>query len=277
MTDGKGNNAIDMAWHEAAEVATFTDLASAALPAISTACGLVSLRLRGALLLICSKVDVLALNRVISLGVSEPATSSLIDDIVARYRDAGARRMFVSVAPGARPASLPELLLERGFRHYNNWVTLGRDAGSPPGSHTDLRIAQIGAEHATAFGALAARCFDWPDAVAAWVALSVGRRGWRHYMAFDSDLPVASGSITMFGDTAWFGFGATDPAFRGRGAQSALLARRIADASILGCRRLTLETAEPRADRPVPSLHNVTRSGFRETYRRPNYLLDLTA
>ena len=38
----------------------------------------------------------------------------------------------------------------------------------------------------------------------------------------------------LAGDTAWLGLGATLPAFEGRGAQSALIARRVRDAARLG-------------------------------------------
>jgi ribosomal protein S18 acetylase RimI-like enzyme len=54
--------------------------------------------------------------------------------------------------------------------------------------------------------------------------------------------------------------------------QSALIARRIDDARAMGCRHLSVETAEDNPDKPAPSFHNVTRLGFRIAYYRDNYL-----
>lgn len=71
---------------------------------------------------------------------------------------------------------------------------------------------------------------------------------------------------------AWLDFAATLPEYRGRGAQSALVVRRIRDASELGCRRLVVETAEEAPGKPANSLHNMLSFGFRTAYVRPNYV-----
>ena len=51
-----------------------------------------------------------------------------------------------------------------------------------------------------------------------------------------------------------------------------MIARRIDDARALGCRCLSVETAEDKPGQPAPSFHNVTRLGFRIAYYRDNYL-----
>ena len=74
------------------------------------------------------------------------------------------------------------------------------------------------------------------------------------------------------GDRAWLDFAATLPEYRGRGAQAALLARRIVDAAQLGCRWLVVETAEETPQRGAPSFRNMLRFGFRQAYVRPNFI-----
>jgi len=64
----------------------------------------------------------------------------------------------------------------------------------------------------------------------------------------------------------------TLPAFRRRGGQGAIMARRIRDAVQLGCRWVITETGEDLPDRPNPSYHNMLRAGFSLAYQRPNYL-----
>ena len=188
----------------------------------------------------------------------------------------GSPRFFVQVPPGAdgaaRDAHTRRRLTALGLAHYNNWVKLTRTTGEAPACVTDLRIERIGAGHAPGFAAIAARGFGWPDAIRPWLAALVGRPAWRHYLAFDGDHPVATGALFVRGGTGWLSFAATDPAHRGRGAQSALVTRRIADARALGCEQLIVETAEETRERRATSLHNLKRLGFELAYLRPNYL-----
>ena len=61
-------------------------------------------------------------------------------------------------------------------------------------------------------------------------------------------------------------FGATLPANRGRGMQTALLARRIHEAAVLGCRWVHTETAAHTRAAHNPSLSNMLRTGFDNPY-----------
>jgi hypothetical protein len=114
--------------------------------------------------------------------------------------------------------------------------------------------------------------FGFPELANAWVASLVGKPGWHHYMAFDGDEPAAAAALFVHEGIGWCGFAATDTRFRKRGAQSALIARRINDACELGCQWLTTETAEDTPEKPNPSYHNMCRMGFETAYLRPNYI-----
>ena len=65
---------------------------------------------------------------------------------------------------------------------------------------------------------------------------------------------------------------ATLPSHRRRGAQGALVARRIRDGLALGYRLFAAEAAEDGPEAPDPSYHNVLRAGFRLAYLRRSYL-----
>jgi GNAT superfamily N-acetyltransferase len=78
--------------------------------------------------------------------------------------------------------------------------------------------------------------------------------------------------VYVDGDVAWIGAGATRPAFRRRGGQSALLAARVARALELGARTLVTETGARVDDRRHTSYDNILRTGFREQYLRDNWL-----
>ena len=76
------------------------------------------------------------------------------------------------------------------------------------------------------------------------------------------------------GDGAWFGLSATLPAHRNIGAQTALLSRRMRDASALGCDWVSAETHPTSAD-TNPSLRNMARAGMDVLYLRPWYRFDV--
>ena len=221
---------------------------------------------------IAAHVDVLAFNRVIGLGLGETATPEQIDTIIAAYKDAGVPRFFIQLAPHASPATIPDWLTERGFVHYNNWIRLVRGVEKLPVAPSDVRVEEIGSDQGATFAQLIVTAFEWPTVAESMIAATVGRPNWHFYLAFVGDQPIATAGMYIHNQTAWIDFASTLAEFRGHGAQTALIARRITDAAKRGCRWLTVETAEDRPDKPSISNRNIRRCGFTQTYVRPNYL-----
>jgi GNAT superfamily N-acetyltransferase len=219
-----------------------------------------------------SKIDILAFNRMIGFGAGDTPKQKSITELIRNYQEHGVRRFFVQLSPLASETEVGQLLESHGFRYHNNWVKLFRRIDPIPVAETVLEIREISTENGLRFGEIVARAFDWPASVVSLVADTVGRQGWSHYMAFDGDLPVATGGMFISGVYVWIDFASTLPEYRGKGAQSALLARRIEDAAKLGCKWLVVETAEELPDKPAPSYRNMIRSGFETAYLRKNYL-----
>jgi GNAT superfamily N-acetyltransferase len=92
-----------------------------------------------------------------------------------------------------------------------------------------------------------------------------------HYVARDGGRVVGTGAMFVHGDGAWLGWGGTLRSHRGRGIQSAMVARRIEDARARKCTWLTVETAEDLPERPNPSYRNMERAGFRVLCLRPSH------
>jgi GNAT superfamily N-acetyltransferase len=258
--------------HERMEMEYWRDWYEAATPEIAERFGHSIDVAEGAAIAIIARVDILMFNRVLGLGIEKPVSESQLDGIVARYKAAGVPRFFVPVSPAAEPPEVRDWLLERGLTLYNRWAKLERSVDPVPEEATDARIEEIGPDHAQEYGAILRQCFDLPEGLEEWLARLVHRPGWRHYMAFDGAEPIGTASIFFKGEWATLGFAATLPEARGRGVQSALIARRIRDAKGAGVHWLSVETAEERADRPAPSYRNVTRLGFRLGYYRDNYI-----
>ena len=260
---------------ERAEIEALVDLYRAADSEVTHAAGLSVRQTAGATLIAVNRFDVLALNRLVGLGLHSTPSDADLADMLAAFETAGAPRYFVQLAPGDESARLGSRLEQLGLRHYNNWVRLYRgldDLPGPPDVAGPLEVRRIDSTDAHAFGTLVATAFQYPPAIAPLTQLAVGRPRWYHYLAFDGDIPVGSAAMFVAGDAAWFGFAATDAAHRKRGAQQALIRRRLEDAVRAGCHWISVETAEDTVARDAPSYRNLRRLGFAVAYLRPNYL-----
>lgn len=262
----------DTAVLEATEAIAARALVEALSPADARLLGVTSRPVAGGVAVRASRVDVLTLNRAVGFGIRTPFTASDLDGLIEWYQDAGVSRFFLQPAPTHFSDHLRRWLSDRGVAHYNNWVKLWRSTEEVPRVVTDLRVERVGTGRAHDFATMVVRGLGMPDATRPWLAATVGRGAWRHYLAFDEDTPVATATLLVEGETGWLGFAVTDASHRGRGAQSALVARRIADAQALGVKRLVVETAEETAERHTPSFHNLRRLGFHLAYLRPNFL-----
>jgi hypothetical protein len=261
---------------ELAEVQAMADVYRAASPEVAALSGLSVTEVGDATLIAVNRIDVLALNRLMGLALRRSPSDRELAEALRTIEGAGSPRCFVPVAPTGEAEGLPARLERLGLRHYNNWMRLRRDLDDrtsfPASPSGGLDLRQIGAADAQAFGRLVATAFDYPPAIAPLVRQTIGRPRWHHYLAFEGDTPIAAAAMFIAGDAAWFGFAATDAAHRKRGAQQALIIRRMKDAADAGCRWVSVETAEDTVTKDAPSFRNLRRLGFEVAYRRPNYL-----
>lgn len=257
---------------ERLEQAALAELHAAAPPALRSELDYTVERLDGALLSIVGRDPAIVLNRVAGLGVEESATRDQVRRIRACYDAAGVGRHFVQVHPEARPAALRDWLSEAGYRRHRSWMKFVRGREAPPAPSSGLDVREIGPEHADAFGRIVAEGFDLSPAGGRLFAGLVSRPGWHLYMSFDGDTPAGTGALFVDGDLGWVDWGATTRSQRQRGSQSAIMARRIADALDLGCDLLFTCTGEWVEGDPQHSYRNIQRAGFREGYLRENYV-----
>ena len=256
---------------EHAEAAAFADLYAAAGPLAAELRS--GFAWRGETLVTwIAAIDVLKFSRVIGVGLETPVTGEELVAIAAQYDAAAVPRSFVQLAPDARPAEAARILTAAGWTRHNNWARLARATAHPPAHVSRLRIEAVGAERAQIFGSICGTAFKLPELIARWAARLVGQPGWTHYLAYEGMEPVGTAALRIDGDIAWFGYAATLAAARGRGAQSALIARRLSDAARLGCTHAVVETAEDLPDAPSTSLRNLRRQGFEQAYLRANYV-----
>lgn len=234
--------------------------------------GLEAKQIDGTLVSVATHDPSIMLNRAIGLGLQSPATATTIGAIAEYYVAAGIDRYFLHRHPEAKPDELERLLTDQGLRSHRRWMKFTRGTDAPPRAQTSLEVREIGTEHAEAFGRIAAAAFDLTPAAAPLFGGLIGRTGFHLYMAFDGAQPAATGLLYLDGTEAWLDWGATDPAYRGRGAQRAVLACRIDDAITAGCTRLMSCTGEEVPGDPQHSYHNIEWAGFRPDYLRENWI-----
>jgi len=258
---------------EAIERQACRDIVASAPAAWADRAGLRHERLGSADLFLLAAVPIGHFNRLVGLGVETPASEAMLDSALARFAAADIGEFFIHLSPGAQPAALPGWLAARGLvPHRRAWAKLWRDDSPPPTNPTTLRIAEVGPDRAADFALAACEGLGLPPALRPWRAALVGRPGWRTYVAYDGSVPAASGALYCRDGVGWLGVGATIPAWRRKGAQGALISRRVADAIAAGCRDIVADTTEPAPGEPSPAYANMLRNGFRVAYSRPNYV-----
>ena len=211
-------------------------------------------------------------NRAVGLGLNEPATEDTIARICEAYREHDVERFYLRVHPEARPDGIEQLLETGGLKPDRGWMKFERGPDPAPDADSRLEVREIGEEHLDAFGRIATSAYGLTPAAALTIRGLIERPGFHLYMTFEGDTPLGTGAVLIDGACAWFELAATDPAFRQRGSQRALLARRIEDAVDAGCTRLLTCTGEPVPGDPQHSYHNIEWAGFEPQFVRQNWV-----
>jgi hypothetical protein len=221
-----------------------------------------------------SRADVLTINRVIGLGHGQPVTAATLDQLINWYATAGTHRFVIQWSPEAQPTTTVDLLVARDFKAVSYWSSLWRplSLALPEAAESDVIVKEIGLAEATVFEEVVAQPLGVPAALGPGVRSTIGKPGWRFYLAYADGAPIAGAASYSEGGGAWLGIAGTREEFRNRGAQTALLTRRIRDAALDGCRWVSAHTQRPTSDRPNPSYRNMIRLGFTSLYDRPNYV-----
>lgn len=194
--------------------------------------------------------------------------AGLDEESIARWIELfighGVRKFFVWLSPGPDMATVRAWLEAAGLSRvpYVRYPTLVRDGDAAASFRTDLAIREMSAAEIAAVHTPPGEAWAWPE-----YTRSAGKDGFFHYMAFDGDRPVAIASLAVFDGLAYLLSASTREADRGRGAQQALIAARLARAAKLGCAIQFSETLNILEH----SLRNLQRAGFREIYEKEVY------
>ena len=261
---------------EANEVTAWRAMYHSPAPEIAARLGLGYAEQGGALLIWNRAAPALLLNRILALGVFEPATDQLIDDLLARAR-AERSRCMIQAAPGARPADLAARLQARGLKPEPAWLMHYRGLHDtlppivpPPG----YRIEQVALAGAAAWGDALLAAWGFPAAAAAGaLALVLGLIQHPDATCFAaieqaSGGVVGGGVLFVTGEVGGLYTDGVREEHRRHGIQEALIAVRLAEARRRGCVLACSQTLEAHT-----SQHNMALAGFEVAYTRQNYVM----
>ncbi|MFZ5853746.1 MAG: hypothetical protein ACOYXS_04460 [Chloroflexota bacterium] len=260
-------------WLEMSEALAYRDSFTAAAERPTNPTGAFCSEIGGAAAFALTVIDVGFFNRVVGLGTARPATEDDVESASRFFLDLGRTQSVVHVAPGAQPDQLVGWLNARGYVAGARWVKVWHDLQEIETPNPALRIEPIDASQAQAWGDVFLSAFEMPELVRPTGTAAIGRAGWIHYLGFEREAPVCTAAMRLEGDVAWLGYGGTLDEFRGRGWQTAMLLRRLADARDRGCRLAVTETGEETEKNPVNhSYRNMLRTGFELAYARQNWV-----
>ncbi len=212
-------------------------------------------------------LDYWEFNRTIGLRDHGPAE---IDSVLGWYRERRVEGRF-DIAPMLCSDQVRLTLAERGFYQSGfHTVLYGEPEPGWPAPGDGVEVQEVGASYMSLFADLYMLYLDDPR-----IAPDLLRRaranvearhplpGWRLYVASVEGAPAAFGALFVSGGVGSLAGAATAPRFRGRGCQSALIRRRIADAAAEGCDLIAAQ-ASPGSS----SQRNMERAGLRVAYTK---------
>ena len=202
-------------------------------------------------------------NRIHWFAVDSPLSTAEVRETLAIVRARASRRMYIMMCPRAWTTEVDRELKADGATPWPDVVypVLTRPAApAQPDRPCPFTTRIVTAQEAPPILAQGA---SWYSICGIGRAQCLLDRGIGElHAAFDGEKPVAFTFLMMDGEFGYLGSAGTDPARRGQGAQSALIAARITRAAELGARWCLSET-----NTAVPiSLRNLKRCGFEEVF-----------
>ncbi|MFD2614850.1 GNAT family N-acetyltransferase [Paenibacillus gansuensis] len=196
-----------------------------------------------------------------------PSDLDRMDDILSYYREVNSH-VAVDLIPSLTSEEMMRALHRLGFSQIGfhtamYGVPLGDSDGFPAG--VTVRVAEAGDD--AIFASLFHRSLELPADIAE-NAESFSRLllhpDWKLYIGYAEEEAAAFAMLRIsLEGVACFGMAGTLPAYRGRGLQTALLRKRMEDASRSGCRLVAAQT-----EYGTTSFRNLQKAGLRVAYTK---------
>lgn len=212
------------------------------------------------------------LTQTFGLGLFEAALPALLSDIEAFFELRGAAVMH-EVSPLAGVETFA-LLADRGYRpiELSTVLVQGLDGAGDAPLPRGLHVRTIEPKDRSVWVQTAVAGWSDDPAIAAIIRsmaeVTSANDAMTHFIVERDGAPIATGSLGVYAGVALLAGASTIPSARGIGAQTVLLAARLAEARRRGCEIAMMVTAPGST-----SQRNAERRGFRVAYTRTKWRL----
>lgn len=205
--------------------------------------------------LVCRKSPAAIFNRVFGMTKQD---EEHIPAILAFYREHSALPLFdlnpYAVLPFYEQPDVSLVLAQHGlYQGAFHQLLYGVPSTDVPPTPLHITITEVTHEDAAAFGNI----YEQVGGNGIAIRVLIGQPQFRCYLASVGGVAAALAVLHVANGAGSMANARTVPAFRGRGCQTALLYRRIADAAIMGCDLLVSQCSPG-----TPSQRNQLRAGF---------------
>ncbi|MBY3483389.1 GNAT family N-acetyltransferase [Rhizobium laguerreae] len=260
----------------AIEAEAWMDMLNAAPPSVRKQLGIETFRSDNACFLACRELLAVPFNRGFAIGPQWAANDKEMAEGL-RWLDRNASKTWViQVDEEGFKASSAALSRMGIIQKDSGWIkffskTVPRVVPNEP----RIEIAD-GGHKATNFANVIKAGYGFPTATFEWFKALANRDRWTCYIAYIDEEPCSAGAAFVGSAGAWFGIDATLATARGKGLQSALIARRLRDVSDKGAVIAMAETGRPATvDSPLgTSFRNYQRAGFGVQHYSANFARD---
>jgi len=263
---------------EAAEGRAWFDLYGAAPAGWAAEVGLAVEEREGTVVLRWAATGRRYFTRAIGLGMTAPATESLLDAILHGFEEAGIDMFLLQSLPHCLPAQYEAWLVERGLEPFDaqdRLVRDGRPLERPERGFAigrDLTVEQVTVETRDEWAEFLQTVYRLE--AGPWLPRVIGRAGWHQYVAREEGAIVAARG--MFLDptgAAWLGMDGPVPGLWTDDYEpdAALCAAMVADALAWGARSFLTDIEARSDDLDTPPHTYFAELGFRRPYVRTHW------
>lgn len=215
-------------------------------------------------------------NRVMGLGLTQPATEKELDEILAFFQAENIKRLELHHIPYTQPPQLKDWLAARGLRILSGWDRIYR-SNEPLADKTEMpkgmRVEKITRATMEEWATFLITMYNLQPTKPLLLSL-MERRGWQHYALRENERIVAARSMYIHPDgMAWWGIEAPVPGFMTRdfSLDHHLCREIIKDGLRFGVKYFVADIEKSNAEMKHDGYRNFGAMGFKRAYLRSNY------
>jgi GNAT superfamily N-acetyltransferase len=238
---------------------------------VKVALGLHLLEVADGLLAAAENDPSILLNRTVGLGIQASVEPNFLKEVTEKYKKIGITSYFLHLYESDLSDETRLSIPAAGLKKTRGWMKFQRDTSPANDSPTTLNVEMVGSDRAKDFGQIVCNAFGMTDAAIPLLAGLANDPRWYLFVSYEGDAAAGAGALFVTGDKAWIEWGATNPEFRRRGSQAAIMEARLTKAKELGCTYIFTETGEAVEGDAQHSYKNILKHGFVETRLRENF------